>query len=131
MDVNGDGVIINCDGGGVQGCEDNELGFMAWENGITSQTPGVFTNVGRPGPYLSDRYWSSTVDANNPDNAWVFDFERVYGSHGQGVGGKDYNSLLAWAVFDGDVAAVPIPAAVWFFGSGLLAIFGVVRRNPE
>jgi hypothetical protein len=33
----------------------------------------------------------------------------------------------AW--FGGPVAAVPVPAAVWLFGSGLLALSGVVRRK--
>jgi len=28
-----------------------------------------------------------------------------------------------------DVAAVPVPAAVWLFGSGLIGLFGVARRK--
>jgi len=31
--------------------------------------------------------------------------------------------------FDARPAVVPAPAAVWLFGSGLLAVFGVVRRK--
>ena len=34
-----------------------------------------------------------------------------------------------WAVFEGNVSAVPIPAAVWLFGSGLLGLVGVARRR--
>ena len=33
----------------------------------------------------------------------------------------------AWAVRDGDV--VPIPAAVWLFGSGLIVLAGFARRK--
>lgn len=29
-----------------------------------------------------------------------------------------------------DVSAVPVPAAVWLFGSGLLGLIGIARRNP-
>lgn len=32
-------------------------------------------------------------------------------------------------VLNGDISAVPIPAAVWLFGSGLLALFGIARRK--
>ncbi|MCP4042838.1 MAG: VPLPA-CTERM sorting domain-containing protein, partial [Gammaproteobacteria bacterium] len=29
----------------------------------------------------------------------------------------------------GDVSAVPVPAAVWLFGSGLIGLLGVARRK--
>ena len=32
-------------------------------------------------------------------------------------------------VFNGVVSAVPVPAAVWLFGSGLLGLVGVARRK--
>ncbi|MBI5783055.1 MAG: VPLPA-CTERM sorting domain-containing protein, partial [Gammaproteobacteria bacterium] len=35
----------------------------------------------------------------------------------------------ALAVRPGDVAVVPVPAAVWLFGSGLLGLIGVARRK--
>lgn len=38
-----------------------------------------------------------------------------------GVGG--------WVNTYSDVSAVPVPAAVWLFGTGLLGLFGVARRN--
>jgi hypothetical protein len=37
---------------------------------------------------------------------------------------------FAWAVRTGDVpAVVPVPAAVWLFGSGLLGLIGMAKRN--
>ena len=40
---------------------------------------------------------------------------------------KNY-SYHSWAVRDGDVSAVPVPAAVWMFGSALIGLAGVKRR---
>jgi len=37
--------------------------------------------------------------------------------------------IYAWAVRSGDVSAVPVPAAMWLFGSGLLGLIGVARRK--
>lgn len=39
------------------------------------------------------------------------------------------NLLIAASDTPGDVGAVPIPAAVWLFGSGILALVGVSRRK--
>jgi len=33
------------------------------------------------------------------------------------------------AVIDGDISAVPLPAAVWLFGSGLLGLIGIRSRK--
>ena len=33
--------------------------------------------------------------------------------------------------FEGTVEAVPVPAAVWLFGSGLLGLFSVVRKKSQ
>ena len=35
------------------------------------------------------------------------------------------------ATFEGEVSAVPVPAAVWLFGSGLLGLVGVARRKKQ
>lgn len=39
------------------------------------------------------------------------------------------NSLRGYAI--GALAAVPIPAAVWLFGSGLAAMVGLARRKAQ
>ncbi len=61
----------------------------------------------------------------NPDNAWG-----LYFVDGSLTTGNEYlNDNFAWAVHNGDVAAIPVPAAVWLFGSGLLGLIGVARNK--
>jgi len=99
-------------GGNPGGCSEQP----GW--GLTNVGP--FTNLQ---PYA---YWSGTEYAPQPDLASVFFTYR--GS--QLVDDKGYN-YYAWAVRSGDVAAVPLPAAVWLFGSALsgLTLLGVRRRR--
>ena len=39
------------------------------------------------------------------------------------------NLVIAASNVAGDVSAVPIPAAVWLFGSGLIGLIGIARRK--
>jgi len=118
-DVNGDGTIVDCSGGGVTGCEDNEMGFLYWEEGISAAAPSQFSKV-------QFNYWSGTDIPGSPSFASIFNF----GPGTVSFAGKEGNTLSAWAVIDGDVpAVVPVPAAMWLFGSGLLGLVGVARRK--
>ena len=38
---------------------------------------------------------------------------------------------FTWAVYTGDVEAVPVPAAVWLFASGLIGLVGFARRKAH
>lgn len=75
-------------------------------------------------------YWSATEYAPNTDRAWAFGL--ISDSGGQGAWIKN-NGGLAWAVHSGDIGAtvVPIPAAVWLFGSGLLCLTGIAKRKTH
>jgi len=42
----------------------------------------------------------------------------------QGVNPTYDSTYYAWSVHSGDVGAVPVPAAVWLFGSGLIGLVG-------
>ena len=117
-DVNGDGDIVDCSGGGVVGCEDNEMGFLYWEENITPSTPGPFSNI------QSNLYWSSTESSTSTSSSWIFRFS--FGD--QRTFNKD-SDLAAWAVRDGDIGVVPIPAPVWLFSSGLIGLIGIARRK--
>ncbi len=70
----------------------------------------------------SDFYWSGSE--LNSLGGWAFNFDSGY----QNVLNKG-DSLFAWAVRSGDVSAVPVPAAVWLFGSGLMGLLGLARRK--
>jgi hypothetical protein len=77
---------------------------------------GPFTNL------QSTNYWSG-VELNS-SNAWDFRFHNGT----QGLNDKD-NNFFALAVRPGDVAAVPVPAAVWLMGSALLGLAGFRRKK--
>jgi hypothetical protein len=88
--------------------------------GLTNTGP--FSNV----PSLP--YWSATEYAPATILAWYF--SASFG--GQYEGNKPDNAY-AWAVHSGDVGAstVPVPAAVWLFGSGLLGLIGAASRRKS
>ncbi|HEC17360.1 MAG TPA: DUF1566 domain-containing protein [Sedimenticola sp.] len=71
-------------------------------------------------------YWSGTEYAPDSGDAWFFDANYGY----QGRVDKD-RMFYAMAVRSGDVAPVPLPAAVWLFGAGLagLGLLGGAKRR--
>lgn len=69
-------------------------------------------------------YWSGTDYASDINYSYAFNFE-IGDQFLSAVGTYSY----VWAVYDGDVNAVPIPAAVWLFGTGLIGLIGVARRK--
>jgi hypothetical protein len=129
-DVDGNGTIVNCGFASETECQDNEMGYMfSYDIGATQFTnPSV---TGDPAvlalfPDLQfNFYWSGTlVDSNT---AAHFNFNN--GLDGQSSITFFNNALFVWAVYDGDVGAVPVPAALWLFGSGLLGLIGISRKT--
>jgi len=118
IDVNGDNMIINCSSATELACRDNEYGYLFYQYGVTPATPGLFTNV------RSNLYWSGTEFAPIQGFAWFFGFNLGL----QNAVFKNTN-YFAWAVRPGDVSVVPVPAAVWLFGSGLMGLLGLARRK--
>ena len=95
---------------------------------------GIFGNNGAQvaggavGPFInvqSSRYWLGTEYEQDPVNAWHFITGTGYQTY---VSDKRWN-LYAWAVSPGQVAAVPVPGAVWLMGSGLLGMVSLKRRG--
>jgi hypothetical protein len=97
-------------------------------NDINSSRSGQ-NNVGLVLNLQNDTYWSNSEYAPLPESAWRFDVFAGY----QGVYAPKVNVYHAWAVRPGDVAAssVPVPAAVWLFGSGLIGLVIVTRRKNK
>jgi len=102
------------------------LGNLAYydTSGNGPQPGWGLTNTGPFSNLQSHSYWSGVEYA--PDNGYAWGFYTNYGT--QYSINKSY-SLYGWAVRSGDVSAVPVPAAVWLFGSGLIGLLGVAKRK--
>jgi|CXWL01.1.fsa_nt_gi hypothetical protein len=91
--------------------------------GCSIVSPYCLTNDGPFSNLQPNNYWSGAEYAPATSLAWLFSF--FYGS-------QDYSfksvAMYAWAVRPGDIAAVPVPGAVWLFG-GALTLLGAVRRR--
>lgn len=114
----------NCTGSELGHMFYNELGGVAGQyiDAIHNANYWLFTNF-PPG-----FYWTSASYAPIPGRALGF-----YAGDGGQYAYYKTNLLYAWAVRSGDVAAaastVPVPAAAWLFGSGLLGLVGVSRKR--
>jgi hypothetical protein len=109
-------------------CADSEMGHLFYvdfgaTDHTTVHTTGNPTELAKFTNIQDDGYWSGTVF--NSSQSWDFDFKN--GS--QNLVGNVNVNVLAWAVRSGDVSAVPVPAAIWLFGSGLLGLIGISTRR--
>lgn len=106
--------------GCTYGCSEGEIANLfinvLGSDGYSLNNYNPFSNVGFNAYWLADEYDSI--------NAWYFVVE-----YGQQITEDKIAGLSAWAVHDGDVNAVPIPAAIWLFSTGLIALFGIVRKK--
>ena len=121
MDVNDDGVFADCRflTTTENECRDNEYDYLFSQYGINKNNPGDFINIG------SLHYWSGTENPVFPDLAYLLNFETGF----RGTTSKITINRNALAVHDGDIAAVPLPAALWLFGFGLTGLVGFARRK--
>jgi hypothetical protein len=107
----------------------DSLGNLAFydTSGNSPQSGWGLTNTGPFTNLQSLNYWSdSSSNYYILPNAVAADFASGLGAFETG----NNTNLYALAVHDGDIVAsvVPIPAAVWLFGSGL-GLLGWVRRK--
>lgn len=117
-------------------CTGSEMGYLFYNElgGIVdiADNSSIFDETIFDG-LLYNNYWSSTLADNDcylnttSSCAWDFDFKNgVTEDYPVGFG---YHAL---AVHNGDIgnlALIPVPPAVWLFGTGLLGLFGIARRK--
>jgi hypothetical protein len=101
----------------------DQANFGIFGNG----TIGGQANVGLVNNLQSYAYWSGAEYWTDSVNAW--DFITYDGYQNYNYENNQYNQFYAWAVRPGDVSAVPVPAAFWLFGSGLMGLLGLRRRG--
>lgn len=103
-------------------CTGNEMGSLYYN--ALGNTAASLSNVGPFTNVQSSDYWA--YYGPYTDVAFPFNMDGGYQSIANKVG--DYS---VWAVQSGDVGAVPIPAAAWLFGSGLLGLIGFARQRKS
>lgn len=112
------------------------LDFSGWRvswNGIPSINMGGGTQV------ITDKAGTTTFQNGNglatitcsntscsASSSWTLDYSAVVPiGDASGFGGTPYTVHLSYA----STHVVPVPAAVWLFGSGLLGLVGIARRK--
>lgn len=109
------------------GCTGSELGHMYYvELGAPVINPAEPTSLPDPGPFQhlqADGYWSGT--AYDATYAYVLNF----GFAGQQAADSKALGYYAWAVHDGNVAAVPAPAAAWLLATGVVGLLVRAARR--
>ena len=111
-------------------CTGSEMGHLFYDElgGVVNNTISTTHNESYElFQNIKSIYWTGTEYIGNPDvYTWRFNFDDGF----QEIRGNTNTSYsYVWAVRDGDVSAVPVPAAVWLFGSGLIGLIGVARRK--
>jgi len=106
-------------------CSSSDLGELFYnELGGIPNSPiptGPFSNV-------EGVYWSNEV-ISNPSDSWIF---YTCCGNQDNYQSKSYLYYNVWAVSPGNVGApVPIPGAVWLFGSGLGFLALKTRRKIQ
>ena len=109
------------------------LFYQSLENNGQFKTDGTSPGsygLDTTGPFerlVESWYWSGSVYSPDPDDGWYFGFD--YGEIG--LRGENY-LINALAVYPGKLGAestVPVPAAAWLLGSGLLGLLGFGRKQ--
>jgi len=112
---------LNSDGSGPCGttpCPDSELGHLFYGESISFLSQPPFSNI------QPDAYWANETAGTSVPYAWTFNLRT--GIQDTKIATAEFYTL---AVRDGNISTVPVPAAVWLFGSGLIGLVGIARRK--
>lgn len=84
----------------------------------------LFSNVQSYGYWSSNEFLPPFAAFNDAMGAWVFKLDN-------GLQGSTNKTCCeyAWAVRSGDVSAVPVPGAVWLFGTGIIGLLSFRSRS--
>jgi len=115
---------------------DNEMnGLQAWLSTVTSLAGGSSSVVipassadkytaGQQVAFHAGRMQTGTADYG------TFQLNEIFHSaNASGLSAPEVNALTIGLSFDSNVAAVPVPAAAWLFGSALLGIGAIKRKK--
>ena len=133
--------VYGCDGTTTAGYNitSSEMGHLFYEeldnlgeydtngnnqSGYGLSNTGDFNNLIEPSSWPFYWYWSGTEFADTSDFAWFFRMSDGY----QNDAHKS-NGGYGLAVRSGQVSAVPVPAAIWLFGTGLAGLAALGRRR--
>jgi hypothetical protein len=105
------------------GTSGNELGQLFYSE-LEGKTEGGIPDTNNFNNEQTYLYWSGTEFDAYPGYAWLFWANGGFQSYSI----KSW-SIYAWAVSPGQVAAVPVPGAIWLFGTGLVGWLGSKRRG--
>ena len=108
-------------------CPNSELGHLFYQElGVTAGNSILTGNTVALAKFnnIQDlQYWTGTAYEPDPYYVWTFSAD------GQQRGIDNIDFINAWAVRSGDVTAVPLPSALWLFGSALAGLIGIGRRK--
>jgi hypothetical protein len=90
------------------------LGMQAWNPGVVHTSGSMTGGAGTISGTALDNSGYGKVVASAGVNGWGF-----------------FNGTPYTEVFSMQFAPVPVPAAVWLFGSGLLGLMGIAKRKNK
>lgn len=102
-----------------------ELDFSGWN--MNTSLPGYNFMLGGDTMLGDTGLATITCETSNCANGELFLLDytaHIPSGDPSGFGGMLYNLHL-----EGTISAVPVPAAIWLFGSGLLGLIGFARRK--
>ena len=126
LDANSDGMTVdNCAIATELACRDNELGYMYYFNltpaGDIPPTDPRTDLTGDQDPIQKIQRYHWAFGRGGQGDAY-FDFATGF----QSLNAPGGRVFAAWAVHP-----VPVPAAVWLFGSGIIGLIGIARRKTR
>ena len=112
---------------GIPTGAENSLGSTIYSLSLLKKSGQGFVDTGLINPITPGTLFSQTLSLD----PGLYRLEALISAN---VSGRGINGSFGWGggsmdVTIMDVSAVPVPAAVWLFGSGLLGLIGIARRK--